>query len=71
MEDDLEKFIPFSESDEFDKDQKLKSYLYPYSDKGYSLLELCCYHGAVYCFKLLRTKFNSEITQKCLKFSFL
>ncbi|EAX83072.1 hypothetical protein TVAG_259580, partial [Trichomonas vaginalis G3] len=37
----------------------------------YSLLELCCYHGAVDCFKLLRTKFNSEITRECLDLSFL
>ncbi|EAY07978.1 hypothetical protein TVAG_333030 [Trichomonas vaginalis G3] len=39
--------------------------------KGYTLLELCCYHGAVDCFKFLRTKFSSEITQECLEFSFL
>ncbi|EAY17540.1 hypothetical protein TVAG_453680 [Trichomonas vaginalis G3] len=77
---DLEKFIFFTEREEFDKDQTLKSSLYPSeivryllisSYKGYSLLELCCYHGAVDCFKLLRTKFNSEITYKCLKLSFL
>ncbi|EAX88884.1 hypothetical protein TVAG_153460 [Trichomonas vaginalis G3] len=71
MYNDKERFIIFTGTDEFDKDQKLKSYLYPDSKKGYSLLELCCYHGAVDCFKLLRTKFNSEITKKCLKFSFL
>ncbi|EAY17597.1 ankyrin repeat protein, putative [Trichomonas vaginalis G3] len=78
MYNDLEKFIFFTEREEFDKDQKLMSDLYPYeikrylsSYKGYSLLELCCYHGAVDCFKLLRTKFNSEITETCLKFSFL
>ncbi|EAX90040.1 hypothetical protein TVAG_294210 [Trichomonas vaginalis G3] len=71
MNNDKENFIIFTERDEFDKDQKLKSDLYPYSYKGYSLLELCCYHGAVDCFKLLRSKFKSEITQKCLKFSFL
>ncbi|EAX83908.1 hypothetical protein TVAG_080550 [Trichomonas vaginalis G3] len=71
MYNDKEKFIIFTERDEFDKDQKLKCNLYPYSYKGYSLLELCCYHGAVDCFKLLRTKFNSEITETCLQFSFL
>ncbi|EAY16383.1 ankyrin repeat protein, putative [Trichomonas vaginalis G3] len=64
-------FILFTEIDEFDKNQKLESDLYPHSKEGYSLLELCCYHGAVDCFKLLRTKFNSEITEKCLQFSFL
>ena len=71
MNNDKERFIQFTESDGFDKDQKLKSKLYPYYSKGYSLLELCCYHGVVDCFKLLRTKFNSEITQRCLQFSFL
>ncbi|EAY01633.1 hypothetical protein TVAG_292660 [Trichomonas vaginalis G3] len=71
MDNDLEKFISFTERDEFDKNQTLDSKLYPYSGKGFSLLELCCYHGAVDCFKLLRTKFNSEITQRCLQLSFL
>ncbi|EAY07127.1 hypothetical protein TVAG_342910 [Trichomonas vaginalis G3] len=49
----------------------LKSDLYPDSKKGFSLLELCCYHKAVQCFKLLRTKFNLSITRMCLNFSFL
>ncbi|EAY10364.1 hypothetical protein TVAG_109480 [Trichomonas vaginalis G3] len=71
MYNDLERFIYFTERDGFDKDQKLKNSLYPYSYEGYLLLELCCYHGAVDCFKLLRMKFNSEITQTCLEFSFL
>ncbi|EAY19498.1 hypothetical protein TVAG_136290 [Trichomonas vaginalis G3] len=71
MNNDFEEFIIFTERDEFDEGQKLKSSLYPYSKEGYSLLELCCYHGAVDCFKLLRTKFYSEITQTCFHFSFL
>ncbi|EAX95192.1 hypothetical protein TVAG_032590 [Trichomonas vaginalis G3] len=71
MYNDLERFITFTEREYFDKDQILKCDLYPYSYYGYSLLELCCYHGAVDCFKLLRTKFNSEITGNCLEFSFL
>ncbi|EAY16280.1 hypothetical protein TVAG_423330 [Trichomonas vaginalis G3] len=71
MNNDLERFITFTEREGFDKDQKLKCDLYPYSMRGYSLLELCCYHGAVDCFKLLRTKFKSEITETCLKLSFL
>ncbi|EAY06892.1 ankyrin repeat protein, putative [Trichomonas vaginalis G3] len=37
----------------------------------FTLLEFCCYHGAVKCFKFLRTRCISEITQKCLQFSFL
>ncbi|EAX87679.1 hypothetical protein TVAG_231460 [Trichomonas vaginalis G3] len=68
---DLGRFIAFTEIDRFDKDQILKSRLYPNPKEEFSFLELCCYHGAVDCFKLLRTKFNLEITQKCLELSFL
>ncbi|EAX99507.1 ankyrin repeat protein, putative [Trichomonas vaginalis G3] len=74
MDNNLESFISFTERNGFDKFQKFESSLYPYdylNYDGYSLLELCCYHGAVDCFKFLRTKFNSKITQKCLQFSFL
>ncbi|EAX99996.1 hypothetical protein TVAG_029010 [Trichomonas vaginalis G3] len=71
MYNDLERFITFTQRDGFDKDQKLKSNLYPIYYKDYTLLELCCYHGAVDCFKFLRTKFDSKITKKCLEFSFL
>ncbi|EAY11934.1 hypothetical protein TVAG_399390 [Trichomonas vaginalis G3] len=69
MYNDKERFIIFTERDEFDKDQKHVSKLYP--ETHYTLLELCCYHGAVDCFKLLKTKFSSEITEKCLELSFL
>ncbi|EAX89958.1 ankyrin repeat protein, putative [Trichomonas vaginalis G3] len=69
--DDLGSFIFYTEQDGFDKYQRVKSNFYPYSLLGYSLLELCCYYGAIRCFKFLRTKFNSEITEKCLQFSFL
>ncbi|EAX85560.1 ankyrin repeat protein, putative [Trichomonas vaginalis G3] len=71
MYNDLERFIIFTEREGFDKDQIFYSELYPDSFFGNSLLELCCYYGAVDCFKLLRTKFNPEITYKCLRFSFL
>ncbi|EAY00007.1 hypothetical protein TVAG_029110 [Trichomonas vaginalis G3] len=71
MYNDIERFISFTEREGFDKDQKLESDLYPFYFKGYTLLELCCYHGAVDCFKLLRTKFDSEITETCLRLSFL
>ncbi|EAX88631.1 ankyrin repeat protein, putative [Trichomonas vaginalis G3] len=71
MYNDLDRFISFTEIEDFDKDQTLNSSLYPDSYEGYSLLELCCYHGAVDCFKFLRTKFSSEITETCLEFSFL
>ncbi|EAX96961.1 hypothetical protein TVAG_414420 [Trichomonas vaginalis G3] len=46
MYNDFERFIIFTERDEFDKDQKLNCSLYSDSDE-LSLLELCCYHGAV------------------------
>ena len=71
MYDDIENFIPFIELDGFDENQEFDSSLYPPGYGGFSLLELCCYHGAVGCFKLLRTKFSSEITDNCLRFSFL
>ena len=71
MYNDKERFISFIEQEGFDKNQRLNSKLYPDSYEGYSLFELCCYHGAVDCFKLLRTKFSSEITQICLQLSFL
>ncbi|EAY06831.1 hypothetical protein TVAG_314060 [Trichomonas vaginalis G3] len=71
MDDDKISFITFINCIGFDKDKMLQSGFYPDSDKGYSLLELCCYHGSVDCFKLLRTEFNSQITDKCLAFAFL
>ncbi|EAY22938.1 hypothetical protein TVAG_076850 [Trichomonas vaginalis G3] len=71
MYNDKERFIYFIEREGFDKNQKLRSSFYPYSNKAYSLLELGCYHGAVDCFKLLITKFDSKITQTCLELLFL
>ncbi|EAY00781.1 hypothetical protein TVAG_231210 [Trichomonas vaginalis G3] len=71
MNNDLERFIIFTERGDFDEDQTLVSDLYPFVENGYSLLELCCYHGAVDCFKLLRSKFDTKITQICLQLSFL
>ncbi|EAX88712.1 hypothetical protein TVAG_435530 [Trichomonas vaginalis G3] len=71
MDDDKLSFIALINCAGFDKDNRLKSGFYPDSKEGYSLLELCCYHGAVDCFKLLRTKFNSKISDKCLAFAFL
>ncbi|EAY00174.1 hypothetical protein TVAG_052220 [Trichomonas vaginalis G3] len=71
MENNLELFISFTQREGFDKDKKIQSRLYPDSYNNYSLLEICCYYGAADCFKLLRSEFNSKITQKCLEFSFL
>ncbi|EAY17857.1 ankyrin repeat protein, putative [Trichomonas vaginalis G3] len=70
MEDDIEAFIGFTEKEDFDAQQKYPCrYFWCLSDS--SFLELCCYFGSVQCFKLLRTKFKSEITHKCLLYSFL
>ncbi|EAY13460.1 hypothetical protein TVAG_206280 [Trichomonas vaginalis G3] len=71
MDNDLKNFILFTERKEFNKNQKLECKLYPDYFRDYTLLELCCYYGSVDCFKFLRTEFHSEITQKCLYFSFL
>ncbi|EAY09159.1 ankyrin repeat protein, putative [Trichomonas vaginalis G3] len=69
----LEAFISFTERAGFNKDQTLESSLFPYQCyfEKYTLLDLCCYYGAADCFKFLRTKFNSEITETCLNLSFL
>ncbi|EAY18610.1 ankyrin repeat protein, putative [Trichomonas vaginalis G3] len=71
MDNDLKTFISFTEKEGFDKKLIINSSLYPITYPGYSLLELCCYYGSVDCFKLLRTKFKSKITETCLELSFL
>ncbi|EAY16012.1 hypothetical protein TVAG_262620 [Trichomonas vaginalis G3] len=71
MHNDKESLISFTERDGFNEGQLIASHCYPYSFMAYSLLELCCYYGSVDCFKLLRTKFNSKITERCLHLSFL
>ncbi|EAX97848.1 hypothetical protein TVAG_435950 [Trichomonas vaginalis G3] len=68
MKDDKESFIAFTETSGFDLFQRLSLELYP---NYLNLIELCCYHGAVNCFKFLRTKYNFPITEKCLQYSFL
>ncbi|EAX90822.1 hypothetical protein TVAG_455500 [Trichomonas vaginalis G3] len=70
MNNELERFISFTERKGFNKNQTLRSELYPIY-KDFSLLELCCYYGAVDCFKFLRTKFNSQTTPNCIYLSFL
>ncbi|EAY15262.1 ankyrin repeat protein, putative [Trichomonas vaginalis G3] len=71
IEDNKKNFIIFSQHDSFDPEKRLKSLLYPKSEEGYSFIELCCLHGAVNCFKYLITEYDSNITPKCLQFSFL
>ncbi|EAY19356.1 ankyrin repeat protein, putative [Trichomonas vaginalis G3] len=72
MNDDLKIFIDLSEKSSFHPNISIRLTLYPSNDgREYSLLELCSYHGAASCFKFLRSKYNSLITQTCLRFSFL
>ncbi|EAY17753.1 hypothetical protein TVAG_015820 [Trichomonas vaginalis G3] len=71
MDKDLKTFIGITETGDFKKNQKFGSDFYPSEKTGYSLLELCCYHGASNCFKYLISEFYSEITPTCLELSFL
>ncbi|EAX89628.1 hypothetical protein TVAG_385980 [Trichomonas vaginalis G3] len=72
MNDDLKSFIMFTEETDFDPSIRFfATKLYPLKYYELSFIELCCYHGAVNCFKLLRSKFNSQITKGCLQLSFL
>ncbi|EAX92875.1 ankyrin repeat protein, putative [Trichomonas vaginalis G3] len=68
MENDLQTFIKFTELEDFDENQTLHSIFYP---RSMTLLELCCYHGSVDCFKLLISKFGLDITENCFGLSFL
>ncbi|EAY12042.1 hypothetical protein TVAG_038890 [Trichomonas vaginalis G3] len=70
MNDNIETFTSFTEREEFDKNEVLVSPFFIDTTKP-SLLEVCCYYGATKCFSLLREKFNSEITKRCLQFSIL
>ncbi|EAX97995.1 hypothetical protein TVAG_114470 [Trichomonas vaginalis G3] len=76
--DHVEMFISFTEREGFNR-KLIKSFsltperyecLWFFSMK-FTLLEFCCYHGAVKCFKFLRTEYHATITQKCLQYSFL
>ncbi|EAY02942.1 hypothetical protein TVAG_040920 [Trichomonas vaginalis G3] len=71
MYNDLKKLISFTDIKGFKDMEKLQSSLYPYPEFGYSYLELCCYYGAVDCFKFLITKFYAQISLRCLYLSFL
>ncbi|EAY21209.1 hypothetical protein TVAG_283780 [Trichomonas vaginalis G3] len=69
MNDDMKSFIGFTEKEGFDEKILFNTHFYP--NELQSLLEFCCYYGAVNCFKFLITKFDSKITFSCLRFSFL
>ncbi|EAY22741.1 ankyrin repeat protein, putative [Trichomonas vaginalis G3] len=70
MNDQKEIFISFIEKEGFDETQKLISDFYPESEHGLSLLEFCCYHGAIECFKILRKHFEKIIPYNCLLLAF-
>ncbi|EAY01244.1 hypothetical protein TVAG_027120 [Trichomonas vaginalis G3] len=71
MRDDLSLFVSLTSRDDFDEDMKLRHDFYPKKNHEYGLLELCCYYGAVQCFKFMISKFEPDITPECLQFSFL
>lgn len=66
MYDNVDKFSKLVSRENVNK--KVDSPFYP---NRYNLLELCCFHGSPKCFKYLRTKFNMEITDNCIYYSFL
>lgn len=67
---DKNSFDSLTKSDNFDKNQRYNSIIQADKQISISLLELCCVSGSLDCFNILRTRFNSEITQLCLQLSF-
>ncbi|EAY01587.1 hypothetical protein TVAG_025850 [Trichomonas vaginalis G3] len=68
MDNDLQEFVKITEQEDFNENQGVNIIFIP---ERLSLLEVCCYHGSVDCFKLLISKFDLRITTKCLGLSFL
>ncbi|EAX89571.1 ankyrin repeat protein, putative [Trichomonas vaginalis G3] len=68
MEDSVEKLIQLTENRQDFK--YLKSIYYPERDE-YSIPEICCFQGAVNCFKLFLSKSKFKVTQNCINFAFL
>ncbi|EAY07153.1 ankyrin repeat protein, putative [Trichomonas vaginalis G3] len=72
VNDDKELFVSLAEIPGFNHNKRLKSDFYFYNCKrGLSLLELCCYHGSVKCFKFLKEEHDCTITPECPQLSFL
>ena len=69
MFDDITSFLVCVDRNDFNLENLPINPLYPPGCN--SLLKLCCYHGAVKCFKLLISKFNIKIDKDCLNLSFL
>ena len=66
MNDDIKSFVSFTEREGFDQSH---TELHYFTSSDYilcTLMEFCCIHGAVNCFKFLRTEFKSLITEQCL-----
>lgn len=70
IENDLKAFISCTEVDEFEKNQIITTDEYSGSIEEYTVLELCCYHGADDCFKFLRSKYKPRITKNVFNFHF-
>ncbi|EAY21353.1 hypothetical protein TVAG_167280 [Trichomonas vaginalis G3] len=70
MNDDIKSCKEFTNKEKFDPNETVTNH-FMVEEPDFSYLELCCYYGSVECFMYLRSKFNSEITKKCLKLSFL
>ncbi|EAY23421.1 hypothetical protein TVAG_070850 [Trichomonas vaginalis G3] len=65
-------FIPYTEAEGFDPNQRLGDNFPIKKCKWFSILEFCCNCGAVDCFKILISKFNTvNITSTCVFYSFL
>ncbi|EAY22183.1 hypothetical protein TVAG_093570 [Trichomonas vaginalis G3] len=71
MNDDVKSLTAFTDAKSFDKNQKFYSYMYPDPINGLSLLEVCCIHSSIECFKFLTTKFEAQVTSKCLQYAFI
>ena len=73
MEDDIEKFMLFTESEDFDPLQTLRNDLFSdfFGDSDIGFVDLCSYYGAVKCFKFLITEFKCTPSYIGLKYSFL
>ena len=73
LDDDIKLFISVIESFDINIDQYkcIRNDLFPNSISPFSLIELCCYYGAVNCFRFLISENKSKITPTCLLNSFL
>ncbi|EAY11465.1 hypothetical protein TVAG_248320 [Trichomonas vaginalis G3] len=64
MEDDIEKFMLFTESEDFGPLQTLRNDLFSdfFGDSDIGFMDLCSYYGAVKCFKFLITSSVHPLT---------